>query len=57
MMRHLLTLVLPVVGCSMLIAAPAVIAAGPAKEGTFETIRCVAGPMPSITDGKVATVL
>lgn len=57
MTRKVLTLVLPVAACSLFGAAQVAAAGGPAKEGTFETIICVAGPMPSITDGKIATVL
>jgi hypothetical protein len=53
MMHKMLTFILPIAGCSMLIAAPGVIAAGLAKEGSFETIICYAGPIKLTAVGKV----
>ena len=52
MMRKILTFALPMAGCALLIAAQGAIAAGPAKEGSFDSMSCYAGPQHVITDGR-----
>jgi len=54
-MRKILKFILPIAGCSLLIAAQGVVAGGLAKKGTFEsTIFCVTGPMETVTVEKLA---
>jgi hypothetical protein len=43
-----------IAGCALLIAGQGVVAADSAKEATFETMNCYAGPQQVITDGKGA---
>lgn len=56
MLRKFFSFVLPVT-CTLLISGQAPMAAGPVMEGTFETVICLAGPTPSITDRNVATAV